>query len=230
MKAKQSANSAILIINEQNGGVPDAIFMVGVGRAAECPTLGKAWPDAKWFGCEPHPLHHAKNENFPGAIFPVAVTGKNGHAAFYLKKNHSHGSSVFSRFAKSDKQITTPTKTLNSIHNEKGPFGKKILLWMDCEGSELSALDRSERFLKDVRWINIEMMVEPTRDGWPDHCEVHGRLVALGFIRVQIHSHNFTFGAYDAIYMRPEYINWKEVLCPCSHAYRGLHHHERSVR
>lgn len=217
MKAKESANSAIRIISGQISGTPDAIFTVGVGRAAECPTIAKAWPDATWCGCEPHPEHYTDNENFPGVIYPVAVTGEDGEAQFYLKKNHSHGSSVFTRYVHCDKEITVPTRTLDTIYKEEGPFGTAVLLWLDCEGSELAVLSKCDAFLRSVRWINVEMVVEPTRDGWPSHIAVDDRLRELGFVRVQIHSHNVGHGMYDAIYTRPEFVNWTEVLCPCSH-------------
>ncbi len=215
MKAKESATNVIRILADQGAGTPDAVFMVGVGRAAEVPKLVEAWPKAKWFGCEPSP-EILYGKNFPGPVYPVAVSDKPSQLPFWLKKNHPHGSSLFNRHAKCDREIVVHATTLNMLQDEYGPFGRQVLLWMDCEGSEFAALRSADKFLARVRWINVEMTTEPDRDGWPGHAQVHVKLQDCGFVRVQTHSHHVGSGVYDAVYMRPQHVHWQEVLCPCS--------------
>lgn len=215
MKAKESADAVIDILSRHKGGSPETIFMVGIGRGAECRILKDAWPDANWFGCEPNP-QFVGCPNFPGRIYPTAIGHVNKSAYFYLKNLHPQGSSLFTRNARSDTRISVDVSTLDWILDQNGPFGTDVLLWMDCEGAEYDAIQGGARFLDSVNRINVELSTNPNRSGWPDHSIVHAALLTRGFVRVETHSVHKGKGVYDCVYMRPNLVNWSEVLCPCS--------------
>ncbi len=220
MKARESSNHVRGVIPFCPGPQPDCIFTVGLGHGGEIGQLEEVWPDAKYFACEPHPglINNAIGQ-YPGTLFPFAIGREDGETTLYHKRRHICGSSLFNRRMRGDKKITVQRRTLDSLLRDHGPFGEYILLWLDCEGSELDALDGGEKFLDSVPWINLEMSVRPVRPGWPDHFQVHSFLSKAGFFRMNTHSHvwNYEGGenfSYDALYVRPGCINWNQVSCP----------------
>ncbi len=205
MKAKESGQYVARYLSECLGAKPTHIIQAGVGRGAECKYLMKPWPDAKLIGIEP--IADCFNlENYPGEIVHAAVVGneKSEAALVYVKRAHKTGSSLFGRGAATDTLRSVDAVTLDEVAARRAVFGGDVLLWLDCEGSELEALRGAENLLPYVKWINVEMTTNPPREFWPSANEIHPRLGGLGFVRCVTHSHDFSDQgvSYDAIYCR----------------------------
>ena len=91
-------------------------------------------------------------------------------------------------------------------------IGKQVILWLDCEGSELRALRGAEQLLKTVKMVNVEMTPNPPSIHWPSPNEVHDLLRYRGFYRQCLHT--MKGGQYDAIYVKPKIFQAKYCCCP----------------
>ncbi|GAH14627.1 unnamed protein product, partial [marine sediment metagenome] len=90
----------------------------------------------------------------------------------------------------------------------------KILLWLDCEGGELDALEGATQLLKLVDMVNVEMTMKPPSVEWPDTRTVHKKLRQAGFLRQYIHTLKGT--QYDGIYVRNHLFKKEYCCCPFS--------------
>ena len=88
------------------------------------------------------------------------------------------------------------------------------LLWLDCEGSELSAIQGGYDFIEtSISMINVEMTGKPRGPNWPRPIEIHRALTGLGFLQVWVHTIRTCIGQFDAVYLRKEL--FKPDLCAC---------------
>jgi len=196
---------------------PDIVYQVGVGcHHAEIEVMLEEWPDVKLIGCEPHPaiMRGLVKGDYPGELHEIAVSDTIGKKAFFSKDNHKDGSSLFP-LEKNTTEIVVDVSTLDALFLTEST-GKNILLWLDCEGSELDALKGGERFLELVEVINIEMTSKVLGEGGCGLMETHRWLVDHGFKRQCDHTKRSSAGQCDAVYVRHHLWNGDYCTSPCS--------------
>ena len=182
----------------------DLVVQVGVGlHHEEVDVLKAEWPGVRFLGFEAVPsICEDIKRTYPGSLYNYAITDRAGEqAAVYIRTNHKDGSSLFPQGQASNSRVVM-TQTLDqAVCPALLPPRHRILLWLDCEGSEAAALDGGAAFLKAVEMINVEMTAKP--DG--ERCrpgDVHRRLLEEGFWLVWIHTQRISAGQCDYIYVR----------------------------
>ena len=197
---------------------PDAVYQVGVGgHHEEVDVLLHDWPGTKFYGCEPHPsTNKGLRDNYPGKLYEVAISDHCGEVTLYSKHRHKDGSSLFPHVIRSDErydEFKVKMTTLDVLFGE--PEGKHVLLWVDCEGSELAALQGGERFIKGVEIVNVELASNPPGMGWCKPTDVHWWLLNHGFLRQWQHTDRLSGGQCDAVYVRTHLFHPEFSCCPC---------------
>lgn len=189
----------------------DMIYQVGVGGYhEECDVFMEEWPGVQFIGCEPFPM---RAEEYKGLLLRVAVSDYVGEAPFYLKRRHHEGSTLHKLpDDKTIKVITVPVSTLDVLFPH--PEGEHVLLWLDCEGSELAALRGGEEFVKRVEMINVEMTALPDGEHWVSPKLIHEWLLAHGFRRQWVHTFRVPAAQYDSIYVRNELFDPRRCCDP----------------
>ena len=187
-------------------GEPDAMYDIGVGPKTEWQTLPKKYPDMRVFGCEPHPLQYERllKAGFPGPLAAVAISEHEGPATLYDVEGDEKCASLLP-LARSTRQFPIQVWSLDRFDENMGRPGR-ILLWMDIEGSELSALRSGPRLLASgrVRWINIEERRDGhcPAPGWCKPGEVDGFLKSHGYVRRLVYNRHPTH--QDVIYIHKD--------------------------
>ena len=211
------------VVAERCGWDADWVIQVGVGMYHQETDVLKRekWPDSKFIGYEPNPnIFKNIKQAYPGELFQIAIGKTQGACTLYEKHRHKDGSSC-KEFTVDDPNIKISNtyqvemKTLDAIfcngpHEIKG----NVLLWLDCEGGELDAIEGAIKLIESVEMINIEMTTKPPSDNWPDTRVVHKRLRELGFLRQDVHT--LRGSQYDAIYVRPHLFKKEYCICPFS--------------
>jgi len=190
---------------------PTLIVICGVGvHHGEIFEMREAWPDIELYGFEPHPnTYKAVNDTFPGRLFPCAISNEVGLRILYSKSKHKDGASLFQKIIEKDRleceefevDVTTLDRLFKSIHfaNRNG------LLWLDCEGNELAALEGGKQFIEHcISVVNVELTGKPRSEGWSKPLDVHNKLVEYGFLQAWIHTTRSCIGQVDSIYVRKE--------------------------
>jgi FkbM family methyltransferase len=179
----------------------DVIYQVGIGNEfQEVDVLKSEWPGVLFIGCEPCPsLIAGLRKSYPGDLYAVAISNVIGTRSFYTRRRHANGSSLYAQ--DNSDECVVPVETLDHLFGK--PKGDHVLLWLDCEGSELDALDGAVQFMAGVEVVNVEMTANPVNPDWCSPLEVHNSLTFSGFVRQWIHTQRITSGQYDAIYVRP---------------------------
>ena len=208
---------AVGLVAECYGFIPDTVFQVGIGvNHEEVDVLKSEWPEVKWVGCEPNPVTYKSIANiYPGITFQVALSNRLGEADLCFARIHKDGATLCTPRPDQPNKITVPTTTLDALREEYGSFGSKMLLWLDCEGSEYRVLQGAEEFIKDVAWLNVELTAKPQSEDWCRPEQVDGWLRSHGFARTWTHTHRLNIGQYDCIYLRRELLNPNFCCCPC---------------
>ena len=187
-------------------GAPESLYDIGVGPKTEWRTLGRKYPRMRVFGCEPHPIQYAKllQAEFPGPLAQVAIGEQEGVATMHYA---THDLKVASLFPVPYANATCEVEvwSLDRFDVNMGA-PERILLWLDIEGSELSALRSGPRLLASgrVRWINLEERRggHCPADGWCDPKVLHAFLTDHGYLRVADYNRHPTH--QDAIYVHRE--------------------------
>jgi len=206
--------------------IPDVVYQVGIGYYDENHdayvlkygheeghvVLHKEWPDTRFVGCEPHPellkkLTDPRSEHrYPGRIHECALGDRCGTAVLYSKRRHKVGSSLHPHHERNDETYQSyevPLFTMDQIWYDPVNADENVLLWLDCEGSELDVLRGGEKFLDRVGILNVELTSSPPGDGWCDPSDVHWWLWDRGFLNQWKHSDRMHIGQWDGIYVRP---------------------------
>lgn len=210
---------AIGLIAELMEWVPDMIVQVGVGTMHyETEVFKEAWPNCKLIGYEASPnCFEASKKTYPGELRFGAIGDKFAERMpIYEKHRHKDGSSIF-QFPEDIRVIETTT-TMTTLDKEF-PNGCRgfdhVLLWLDCEGSELMAIGGASKFIKGVEVINVEMTAKPYSNQWCSQTELHDIITLLGFKRQWVHTQRSSAGQVDAIYVRPHLFRPEYCCCPC---------------
>jgi len=199
----------------------DCIVQAGIGlNGEEWEVMKEAWPNAKIIGFEPHPeiVNNAKKK-YPGEVYQYALGDKIEKRTLYAKLRHKDGSSLYPHAEKKEDnqypEFDVMVTTLDYFYDNVTELGKKILLWLDCEGNELNVLKGSaHHFLNCVEMINIELTSNPPGTGWCDPVETHEWLNDHGFLCQWVHTNRSEAGQVDAVYVRPEIFKREHSCCP----------------
>ena len=158
----------------------DAIIQVGVGYARELKWLLPLCKRPLLYGFDPSPkVRQYWNANsYPGLLFSIGLHA--GRGTMVLNDaNRCEKSSMIHRPARST-PVRVPVDSLDAFQKRYGVVGRRILLWMDCEGSELSVLAGARYTLRNVAIVVAEVVDNPT-NGWPRRDDIAAHLVAKGF-------------------------------------------------
>lgn len=201
---------------------PTMIFQVGVGHyCKEVEVFREAWPDAKLIGFEPHPETARLIQCYPGLLIRMALGRREGKIRLYWSAGHMDGASIYNETSEALEWVNVKINTLDNLDNhidsniqkQDGDWDR-VLLWLDCEGSELDVLVGGKEFIIDVDVINVELTGKPSRPGWPDPVEVNRWLLNRGFLFQYVHTQRTASGQVDAIYVRPELFRPEYCCCP----------------
>lgn len=205
---------AIVQVAEALDWVPDIVYQVGVGlNHEEVDVMKECWPNVKFVGFEPHPdTFQSLSPTYPGVLVQAAVGAAPGHGILHVKKHHRDGSSLV-QLHTTDKdssfdQIRVPIETLDGVVGQ--PTGK-VLLWLDCEGWELQALQGAVQFIEGVEAVNVELTGKKLGDGWSDMADVHTWLLEREFFALMHHTQRMCSGQIDSVYVKPHL--FKPELC-----------------
>lgn len=184
-------------------GKPNTLYDIGVGPKSEWRTLQNHYPQLRVFGCEPHPdtFESVLRSGFPGPLANVAIGEAEGETQLFDVADDPKRASLLP-IADGVSQHSVKVWTLDRFDLQMGS-PQRILLWMDIEGSELSALRSGARLLASgrVRWINLEERRNGDRPAtdWADPAELHALLTSFDFVRVADYNRHPTH--QDAIYV-----------------------------
>ncbi len=195
---------AVGVVCDLIGWRPDLIVQVGVGQHhEEVDVLSAEWPGVEWLGFEPHPQTFADVAGaYPGCLVNAAVSDRPGEAEFFMKKHHADGSSLLFHDRIPNQGVSSVRVRATTLDAECGTIPQQVLLWLDCEGSELAALKGGRRVLVRTGVVNVEMTARPPGSGWCSPRDVHELLTGRGFLRQWVHTGKMSAGQYDAVYVR----------------------------
>ena len=208
---------AIVTVVEWLDWRPDTVYQVGVGQFhQEVDVMAECWPGVAFFGCEPNPSIVNKTIDYPGQLLSCAVGDHDGTATLWWTRKHKDGGSLYPFDSNEHTDVEVDLHTLDSLYLDGVQAAGRVLLWLDCEGSELAVLQGGERFMEHVDAVNVEMTsqapwIEGKRIGQA-MVDVHRWLIEHGFWRQWVHTQR-NRGQHDAIYVRSEIF---QVRCCCS--------------
>ena len=184
---------------------PTVIFQVGIGnRHGEVEVMKAAWPDVEFVGWEPHPEIVDGLKDYPGLVHREALSNWMGKSQLFYEQRYLGGASLYGMEGLSS--VDVDVTMLDAIYaglKWRRP-NDRVMLWLDCEGSELNALRGGEEFVRGVDVVNVELTGVPHTPGWPAPVEVNRWLLDHGFLLQYIHTHRCTSGQNDMVYVKPE--------------------------
>lgn len=215
-KIKRRSGTAFTSYMKLIDFTPNFVIMAGVGvNCEEIDVMREEWGDRfELYGFEPSKSSFdTLKKNFPGLLHNDAVWNENCVKRLHVKPGWKDGSSLFESKDEEDQrkrqqQVVQCIKldTLFEKHMEDGDF-ESGALWLDCEGSELQALQGAEKLIECVDAINVEMTCLGRGVGWSKTNAVNDWLEEHGFIQMFIHTIRPPIGQFDAIYVRDRIYN-----------------------
>ncbi len=202
---------------------PQLVCLVGVGvHHQEVDCMREAWKDLEVYGFEPHPdTFKSIKDDFPGILFPYAISNITQISVLFSKSKHKDGASLFQKINKEDRDLCdkwdVQTMMLDTHFANRFIENRNGLLWLDCEGSEFSALQGGRSFIDgNISVVNVEMTGKPRSEGWSKPLDVHACLTGMGFLHVWCHTTRSVIGQVDCIYVRKEI--FKPEYCGIPHS------------
>lgn len=158
----------------------DWFLLGGPADADEAQTVHTKYPNVKCVGFEPHPsyVQYQRANGFPGVVYPVALWDRDGDEVAFYSPHQRPRSSGTVRGDEGGLTFPVPTRTLDSLNGEIGPFTNAVL-WLDIEYSEVQALRGAADLLASgqVLLINLEV--------WDSTCpEIEEILLPVGYKEV----------------------------------------------
>ncbi len=221
-KLMRRSGIAAVHISKLVGFAPKTVIQVGVGMYwEEVDCIKEQWPDVYFVGFEPNPVLFKKLDGgkYPGLLYSCAIGDATGEATLYFRKRHKDGSSLYQLYAKEGEEtheVIVPVEKLDDFFHLRTVRTKPVLLWLDCEGSELKALQGGREVIKSVDMVNVEMTGKPPGDGWCKPQDVHDLLIEYGFHLQYVHTFRTASGQYDAVYVRPHLFRSEYCSFPCA--------------
>lgn len=158
------------------------VVQCGLGDWAEGPVLLEMFPHSQFIAVEPvaRYCHEAWAKGFRGPIIQGALWSSTGGAvelqdfrtrtSMYDKEDRRGGFLAY---------LLTLDDAIRYLKIDLSD--KKILLWADCEGSELKIFSQAASMLKHTKAIVCELKDSPKMKDWPNSETVIKEIDSLGF-------------------------------------------------
>lgn len=160
---------------------PAALVQVGVGVSPEAGIFRRHFPSLRIVGMDPN----AMRDVYPGEYYRVAIADYNGQVAFQCRRRGREDVSSVYRSEQGGGKVDC--RTLDYMMCQIALTRKPICLWMDCEGSEFSAMKGGRQTLAQSDWVYVENVSDADLTdgrraaGWPPaHC-VRDVMESAGF-------------------------------------------------
>jgi len=179
---------------------PHTMMDIGVGPKTECLTLKEHYPNMQLIGVEPLAFLMPDKESFPGELFEYAISGSPVPKKIFYNPDRLLNASLIPDATHTQSKYV-PSMRLDEL-DKVCEHPKRILLWLDIEGSELKVLKSGVNLLKSnrVRWINLEeRRPGHEKPGWCTSEEVRKYLRDLGYIRLKEYNKHKTH--QDVLYL-----------------------------
>ena len=143
---------------------PKWFILGGPADANEAQCIRERYPTIKVIAFEPlmQNVEWQRSNGFPadGVLLPYALGDTAGTAMLSIDPDERNGhrcASIASDHSRAFGQVEVKVTTLDEADRTYGPF-EEAFLWLDIEGSELSAIRGASTLLKEgrVNWVNIE--------------------------------------------------------------------------
>ena len=218
-KLVRRSGVAVCLIADLLEFVPDLIIQVGLGMEAhEAAVMNEMWPNAEFIGFEPvGKSFETVSKTYPGEVRNFAISNETRKGHIKIKARHKDGSSLFDF----DQPTTSQEVEIDTLDNQfldaiksRRLQGKQVLLWLDCEGSELNALYGAELLLPHVQMINVELTAKPPNPSWASSVDVSSLLNRRGFFLQWLHTQRTSAGQCDGIFVRRSIFQSKYCCVP----------------
>jgi FkbM family methyltransferase len=184
----------------------DVILDIGSRDLEQSIEFSSVYPNAKIYAFEPNPEQYkicADNAvNHPNIkTFNIAISDKKGTAQFYKTIGNIGASSLLEPisipFAYTNEVhvINVETDTLENWLIENS-VDKIDLMWMDTQGTELTALQNMGEHLKKVKFLHCEAAQQGYYKGHLLKDELEAFLIGMGF-EIEFHESYHPFGEGD---------------------------------
>lgn len=199
--------------------VPKQVLMAGVGgHHEEVEVMREIWPEMELYGWEPNKAtFEGLRDSFPGFLKNKALWSSRKELVIYARDNWKDGTSVFEPKPEDHKGWKKHTVLSEPLDGVALPMdtGRNMLLWLDCEGSELEVLRGGTELVHScVGAINVELTCRPRQQGWPTPDVVHEWLTAHQFYHAWTHTIRPSIGQFDAIYVHRTRYDVEFNCCP----------------
>jgi FkbM family methyltransferase len=176
---------------------PSVIVEAGTNIGLDTVRLCDMFPEALVYGLEPIPTlyQHVSSFKKPNLrMFNQALYEYTGTTDFYVDMSHSGlmgASSIlpieedYKVYVEREEKITVSCITLQRFCH-KCKIEMIDLLWLDAEMTEYKILKASEKFLKNIKNIYLEVSYSKFRIGQPTYEEIDLLLITNGFKQVFI--------------------------------------------
>lgn len=195
---------------------PTTIIVAGIGRGNELPKMKALFPKARVIGCEPL-REHLRLINRrdlwifePEDLYPLALSNKNGTAKLHCNYEPDQRATFYELMEPLPNGIVREieTITLDELHKRSGPWGDKVMLWLDTEGSEHLIIEAATESFKNVHWLNVELSMISARDT-PLMSDVVDLLRGRGFRLLAVHSLSRDGRMFDGVFVRQK--QWEQL-------------------
>jgi FkbM family methyltransferase len=172
----------------------DGIIQCGLGDWAEGPVLLEAFPPKRYsyLAVEPIPrfCFEAWAAGFRGPIIQGALWKETG-GQVSLQDFRSRTSMLDTEPRRGE--VKARLLTLDDAVTYSNFSANGVLLWMDCEGVELTILQGAAETLKKTPVIICELKDEPKMANWPPASAIIQQLNSLGYYFIDRVSDNGLF-------------------------------------
>ncbi len=196
----------------------DWVIQVGVGfHHQEIDVLHEEWPNCKMIGFEANPVVADKIDNYPGELVSMAVGEKKERVELFFNERHKDGGSLHRHNEQANErygQHKVSMERLDNLGSILDKVGGNVLLWLDCEGSELGVLRGAEEFIQRVGMLNVEVTANPLQSDWCSPVDVFRWLRTREYFLQWIHTQRCSAGQSDHVYVKPDLFRPEYCCCP----------------
>ena len=171
---------------------PEWLILGGPGDGNEAQCAAKMYPGIQIIGLEPleQMREHQLSNGWPveAKLLPYALSDTHGMVEMCINPDNFRASSTIPNWCAAApatdraKALIVETVTIDSLNDPNDPF-RKVILWLDIEGSEITAIRGATQLFDsgEVILVNVEIT-----DRYPEHAaKVNSLLTHYGFREVR---------------------------------------------